>query len=182
MSIVTKTGDTGTTGLFGKGRVAKDTTRIHAYGTVDELNALLGVIIAEDVSTKLRQSLMRLQHALFRVGADLATPLSSTSAMVKRVRPEDTQTLEVWINELESSLPPLACFILPGGSRAGALLHQARTVCRRSERWVVTLGKEESLNPEILRYLNRLGDYLFLTSREENRRNKTKETPVHYDP
>lgn len=180
MSIVTKTGDTGTTGLFGKERLPKDATRIHAYGTVDELNALLGLILTEHLVEELRENLTRVQHLLFRVGADLATPLNVTSSLVQRVRVEDTETLESWIHVLESSLPSLQRFILPGGSRVGALLHQARTVCRRAERWVVALSREEALNPQLLRYLNRLGDFLFLASRKANLQEDACEITVDY--
>ncbi|MBI3331634.1 cob(I)yrinic acid a,c-diamide adenosyltransferase [Candidatus Peregrinibacteria bacterium] len=169
MSIVTRTGDKGKTGLFGGQRVSKASPRLHAYGTVDELNACLGVILAEpNVPDTVKDQLLKTQRLLFLVGADLATPLESAA---KIARVESTHVLEVesWINRLEQTLPVLQRFILPSGSRLGALLHQARTVCRRAERWVVELGEKEPTNLQVQIYLNRLSDYLFVVAREANR-------------
>lgn len=178
MSIVTKTGDKGQTGLFGGKRVSKTNPRIHAYGTVDELNACLGVVLAEeDLPVKLHHQLLSTQRLLFVVGADLATPLES-KAKIQRVLPAHTADLEEWIMALESSLPTLTRFILPSGSRIGALLHQARTVCRRAERWVVGLAESETINVQVQVYLNRLGDYLFLAAREANRHAGAQELEV----
>lgn len=169
MSIVTKTGDKGTSGLFGGGRVSKAATRLHAYGTVDELNAVLGLALTEPAMPKdLEEHLHELQRFLFLMGADLATPVEST-ASVPRVRKADVSTIETWITELEPTLPALTRFILPSGSRLGSLLHLARTVCRRAERWIVGLATEETVNPAVLVFLNRLGDFLFLAAREANR-------------
>jgi cob(I)alamin adenosyltransferase len=177
MTIVTKTGDKGTTGLFGGARAPKSSPRIHAYGTVDELNALLGVILAEpDVAATLRERLLRVQRLLFTVGADLATP--DLAQKVKRVEAAHVHELEEWITPLENVLPALQKFILPSGSRLGSLLHLARTVCRRAERWVVTLGETETINRDAQIYLNRLSDYLFLAAREANLATGAKETEV----
>ncbi len=168
MSIVTKTGDKGQTGLFGGERVPKTSPRIEAYGTVDELNAVLGVVVAEELSSELKHQLLRTQRLLFKVGADLATPKLDTPS-IERMAAGDIAEIESWITELEASLPPLTRFILPSGSRAGALLHQARTTARRAERAVCRLMETETINGEVQIYLNRLGDYLFLAARMANR-------------
>ncbi|MBM3228064.1 cob(I)yrinic acid a,c-diamide adenosyltransferase [Candidatus Peribacteria bacterium] len=178
MSIVTKTGDKGMTGLFGGRRVSKADARLHAYGTVDELNAILGIVLSEDeLPVKLRHDLRSTQRLLFTVGADLATPLESR-AQIQRIVPAHTAEIEEWIAALESTLPALTRFILPSGSRVGSQLHHARTVCRRAERWIVALGEQEEANPEVQVYLNRLGDYLFLAAREANRHRGAKEEEV----
>jgi cob(I)alamin adenosyltransferase len=179
MSIVTKTGDTGTTGLYGSRRVLKADPRIDAYGTVDELNAVLGVVLAElDLPIAIRGQLTAAQNALFIVGSDLATP--DVSIRVPRVLPEHTASVERWITTLESLLPPQRKFLLPSGSRTGALLHQARSVCRRAERCVVFLAEKEGINKEVQMYLNRLGDYLFLAARSANIALGCPETEVDY--
>jgi cob(I)alamin adenosyltransferase len=178
MTIVTKTGDGGETGLVGGSRVPKSDIRLHAYGTVDELNAFLGAVLAGDVSEPIRAQLGRLQHLLFRLGADLASPKTVTHT--KRIEPAQTKEIEGWIAALESSLPPLDTFILPGGSRVAAQLHVARTVCRRAERWAVALSEFEDVNQEALIFLNRLGDYLFLAARETNRAAGGKEVIAEY--
>lgn len=186
MSIVTRTGDKGTTGLYGGKRIAKSSVRLHAYGTIDELNALIGVLItdvsdaAESHGSQLLKGLTRIQHRLFRVGADLATPLS-TDTKVPRVEATHVQELEDVIPPIEGSLSPLQSFILPGGTRASALLHHARTVCRRAERWIAALGQEEEINPQVLIYVNRLGDYLYLVAREANRMAGVDDVKVNYD-
>ncbi len=168
MSIVTKTGDDGTTGLFGGSRVDKDDARLHAYGTVDELNALLGLIAAEpELPDGMAAGLLRLQHLLFRLGADLATPIDAP-AVTHRVEAEHLADIEHWISELEAWVPPMQAFILPGGTRSAALLHQARTVCRRAERWLVTLKRHTAINDSALQLLNRLSDLLFLLARGAN--------------
>jgi len=169
MKIYTRTGDAGQTSLFADGRVSKDNVRLHAYGSVDELNSLLGVVLAVGLSDVLSAGVRRVQHDPFVVGADLATPLDAGSSHALRVGPEHAQALEAEIDEWEALLPPLKHFILPGGSLGAALLHQARTVCRRAERWGVALQASESINGEVLRYLNRLSDWLFVAARCANR-------------
>ena len=177
-SIVTRTGDKGETGLFGGHRISKASSRLHAYGTVDELNAVIGVVLAEDgLPAEIAEHLLDVQRLLFRVGADLATPEES-SASTKRITMDDVHQVEHWIASLEQVLPALQHFILPSGSRMGALLHQARTVCRRAERWVVDLRLEETGHSEAQIFLNRLSDYLFLGAREVNRRNGSEEVEV----
>ncbi len=181
MSIVTRTGDKGDTGLFGAERTSKASSRLHAYGTVDELNAVLGVLLAEHpLPEPLNSQVSRIQHLLFVVGADLATPMSGPTN-TKRVLENHVGTLERWIDELEEQLPPLQSFILPDGSAAGATLHLARTVCRRAERWVVALKETEAINPQVLIFLNRLSDYLFLAARGANRAGGIQETAVRYE-
>lgn len=168
MKIYTRTGDKGTSGLFGGDRVSKDDSRLHAYGTLDELNAIIGSALSmEEVPKNIREQLLRVQHLLFEMGADLATPLSS-KAKIKRLQPDLATMMEGWIDELEETLPPLTSFILPGGSLSGAKLHEARTVCRRAERWIVTLKDKEPINKNLILIVNRLSDYLFVAARAVN--------------
>ncbi len=181
MSIVTKTGDKGTSGLFGGQRVSKDSPRLHAYGTVDELNAVIGIIMANAPQTPVSAQLLEIQHLLFRVGADLATPLS-TKAKVDRIDATHTKKIEEWIDAYEKDLPPQTRFILPGGSPGSAYLHFARTVCRRAERWTVALSKEEAINPGVIIFLNRLSDYLFLLARFVNGKSGRGDVEVEYSP
>lgn len=180
MSIVTKTGDSGTTGLYGGSRVSKDDARICAYGDVDELNAAIGVVLASDgLSENVRHELTELQHLLFRVGGDLATPLSQKEKE-QRVSSEHVEKLEEWIARIEGELAPQRAFILPGGTLAAAHLHLARTICRRAERSVITLQKKESVNIDIPVFLNRLSDYLFILARKVNADAKMWDTEVQY--
>jgi len=170
MKIYTKTGDDGETGLYGGGRVRKDHARIEAYGTVDELNAALGVVRAESLDLDLETLLRRIQNALFDVGSELATP--QPAVLTSRVGPGDVAALEAAIDLYDSQLPPLKTFILPAGTRPAGLLHVARTVCRRGERWVVRLQDitEQPISPVIVVYLNRLSDLLFVLARLVNQR------------
>jgi len=170
VKIYTRTGDDGTTGLLGPGRIPKHAPRVEAYGAVDELNATLGAARALDAEHWLGGALGTIQSRLFDVGAELAT--TSPAALVKlaRISDEDVGGIESKIDELERDLPPLARFILPGGTPLAAELHRARTVCRRAERRVVALAGLERVEPRLLRYLNRLGDLLFVMARWCNRR------------
>ena len=175
-SLSTTGGDKGKTGLFGGERVSKASTRLHAYGTVDELNAVLGLILAEpDVTKELQDQLHEVQKDLFCMGSDLATALAKSSERIVRIAECDTQRIEKWGTQLEGDLPALQKFILPSGCRAAALLHQARTICRRAERWLVHLAEEEAINDQSLIYLNRLSDYFFLVSRTINKTAGTAE-------
>jgi cob(I)alamin adenosyltransferase len=166
MKLYTKTGDDGETGLWGGLRVSKDTIRVHAYGTVDECNAALGVARACGSVNTLDNYLQAIQNQLFVVGSDLATP--GDAANIPRVTSTEVAFLEHAIDTLEESLPPLTQFILPGGSMVAAQLHMARTICRRAERYVVTLAREEACNVVIGIYLNRLSDFLFVAARAAN--------------
>ena len=169
MKIYTKTGDDGTTGLFGGGRVPKDSVRIEAYGTVDELNSTLGIARANLEDKVLSDLLERIQQNLFVLGADLATPLDSRSNYeIPRIDEKDVRDLEVAIDENEAHLTPLKRFILPGGSSAAAYLHLARTVCRRAERLLVSLSREQEIGTSDIIFLNRLSDLLFVLARRTN--------------
>lgn len=180
MSIVTKTGDGGTTGLYGGSRVSKDDARICAYGDIDELNAALGVVLtAPDLGSSAHHQLTELQHLLFRLGGDLATPVSQKEKE-QRMSAEHVEKLEDWISKLEDSLAPQRAFILPGGTAAAAHLHLARTICRRAERSVVALQKKETVNLEVPVFLNRLSDYLFVLARKVNADAKVWDTEVRY--
>lgn len=170
MKIYTKTGDNGETSLFGGKRVWKDNLRISAYGTIDELNAQIGLTITEIKSLELIEILKSLQHELFTIGSDLATPSEKEikNFSVPRINENYVLRLEKLIDEIDSQIPPLKNFILPGGSKGSANLHLARTICRRAEREIVALKKEENINPEIEKYINRLSDLLFVMARYEN--------------
>lgn len=171
MKIYTKTGDDGATGLFGGDRVPKTDARVRAYGEVDELNAVLGLArSALPAGDGMADVLQSIQSELFDVGAELATtPSRAAKGDVPLIAEADVQRLERTIDAYEERLAPLASFILPGGSAAAAQLHVARTVCRRAERAVVALGGEGPVRGEVLRYLNRLSDLLFVLAREANR-------------
>ncbi len=179
MSIVTKTGDTGDTGLYGAARVPKDHPRIAAIGAVDELNALLGIVLAERIPDGMKAELDPLQHLLFRVGADLATPLGS-GAHTRRVEPAHVALLEDRVKAIEPTLPAQTAFLLPGGNRLSAHLHHARAVCRRAEREVVRLRRSDGINDCVLVFLNRLSDLLFLLARKANVDEGSREVEVKY--
>jgi cob(I)alamin adenosyltransferase len=172
MKIYTKTGDAGRTALIGGGRVSKDHGRVAAYGDVDELNAVLGVVMAHSIDAPLNQLLHAIQRDLFAIGAQLADPKARVGARKAKaaVTPAQVARLEQEIDRREAELPPLTAFILPGGSTLGAYLHLARTVCRRAERTIVTLGRKQTLDPLIVVYVNRLSDLLFVLARHENHR------------
>ncbi len=170
MKIYTKTGDTGETGLYGGTRVPKDAMRVEACGTVDELNACIGFVRSQIQDEEIDAILRRIQNELFDIGADLATLESHPKAASLRIPPTLTPELEREIDRFEDQLPPLKQFILPGGAAGGAAVHLARTVCRRAERCVVTLAKGEAVNPEVIIYLNRLSDLLFVLARTVNHR------------
>ncbi len=175
MNIYTKTGDRGDTSLFGGQRVPKDALRIEAYGTVDELNSVLGIVRADNADTEIDEILAGVQDQLFDLGADLATPRSADKKPIKRIETRDAQQLEKVIDELEPTLKPLRSFILPGGSPVAARLHFARTVCRRAERAVVRLSRNEDIGESVMSYLNRLSDMLFVLARYANQKSKVPE-------
>jgi cob(I)alamin adenosyltransferase len=172
VKIYTRTGDTGQTALLGGRRVRKDDLRVAAYGDVDELNAVLGVVLSEDPGHADAALMRSLQRDLFALGARLADPTAAVAdAQAKSaLGAGDVERLERAIDERQAQLPPLTAFILPGGGRAGALLHLARTVCRRAERAMVTLDQQQPLQPELLAYVNRLSDLLFVLARASNHR------------
>ncbi|MGQ4809744.1 Cobalamin adenosyltransferase [Candidatus Entotheonellaceae bacterium PAL068K] len=174
VKIYTKTGDCGDTGLFDGSRVSKDSPRVAAYGDVDELNAVLGLALAFIRNDEeLRACLLQVQRDLFAVGALLADPSARVEAKRgdKAGLPQEKVTqLEQWIDQFEAYLPPLRQFILPGGSKGGATLHHARTVCRRAERSIVALRQHLEVAPHLIVYINRLSDLLFVAARLENQR------------
>jgi cob(I)alamin adenosyltransferase len=171
--VYTRTGDQGDTALVGGTRVPKDNARIEAYGTIDELNAILGLArvfnhessAPQPARERLEAILKSLQNELFDLGSELATPSESSYEGMFRVSEEDVTGLEKIIDQCQEDLEPLNSFILPGGGRVSGFLHQGRTVCRRAERIVLRLGREEPIGPWPLRYLNRLSDLLFVLSR-----------------
>ncbi len=169
--IYTRTGDDGTTGLGDGSRVAKDNLRVAAYGTVDEANSAIGMILAVDsVAPELRNVLTEVQHDLFELGGELCIPGHSA------VTPKFVERLEHELDELNDELPPLKDFILPGGGSAAATCHLARTIVRRAERRTTTLSHSETVRPEVLRYLNRLSDLLFVIARVLARAETGQET------
>lgn len=170
MKIYTRTGDEGQTSLFAGGRVDKDHLRLHSYGTIDELNSILGMARAHGLGGELDEKVARIQMDLFHVGADLATPLDAEAKWIVRVDAAMITQLETEIDALENELPALKNFIVPGGTSGAATLHFARTVCRRAERWITSLGHETELNPLVRQYVNRLSDWLFVVARAANAR------------
>ncbi len=170
MKIYTRTGDDGTTGVLGPGRVRKDDPRIEACGTVDELNAALGVARAMDAGGWVTADLAAIQARLFSLGAELAATTPAPLASLDRIGDDDVAALERTIDRLDADLPPLVHFILPAGHALAAQIHLARAVCRRAERRVVALGAEATVEPRLLHYLNRLADLLFVMARWCNHR------------
>jgi len=181
--IYTRVGDRGTTSLFGGKRVGKNSVRIEAYGNVDDLNSLIGVILADFVEVRplleigpLKRKLFRVQTELFVLGSDLATPMESKlKVKVPRVKKSYSTRLEKEIDTWDKNLAPLKKFIIPGGSPVGAKLHLARTVARRAERSIVTLAKSETINVNARIYINRLSDWLFTLARYVNKLDNIKE-------
>jgi cob(I)alamin adenosyltransferase len=166
MKIYTKTGDQGTTALFGGKRVSKADLRIDTYGTVDELNSWIGLLRDQDVNTKRKDFLIEIQDRLFTIGSILATEPGNTKVKIPSLALEDVQALEKEIDSMDSQLPPMKTFILPGGNQSVSFCHITRTVCRRSERLVIALNNQESVDALVIQYLNRLSDYLFVLARK----------------
>ena len=173
MKIYTKTGDNGTTGLYGGNRVKKYNLRIDSYGTVDELNAYIGLIKDQEISTSIKDSLLKIQNELFTLGAMLATPIEKETLKsgaerlnIPKIDSNSIVFLENEIDTMEEGLAPMTHFILPGGHQTVSFCHIARCICRRAERLCVALNDEETINNDILKYLNRLSDYLFVLARK----------------
>ena len=167
MSLYTRTGDDGTTGLHGGGRIEKDSVRMNSVGDVDELNAAIGCINDE--------SLRPLQSSLFEVGADIASPRDDKTK--RRITQQDIDAIEKWIDEVDNNNEQLKSFVLPGGCDAAARIHLARTICRRAERSVTTLHRSGGCSTEILVFLNRISDLLFAMARSVNRLAKVQDIP-----
>lgn len=170
--VYTRTGDAGTTALVGGERVAKDSRRVECYGEIDELNAILGLArslnhesAASPSRDRLEEILQRLQNELFDVGSELATPAEAEYAGMYKVSAADVAALETLMDACQHDLEPLKSFVLPGGGVVSAVLHQARTVCRRAERQIIRLAREEAVGEHIVPYVNRLSDLLFVLSR-----------------
>ena len=175
--LYTRTGDAGTTTLFGGGRVPKDHPRVEAYGAVDELNSALGVAVSFLRGRRLGRALQDIQNELFNIGSELASETGRKAQAGRLFLDPEARiaSLERLTDEYDAKLPPLRTFILPSGSQGGALLHLCRTVCRRAERAVVRLSHEEAVNPDLLRYLNRLSDLLFVLARYVNKADRRPE-------
>jgi len=168
--LYTRTGDDGTTALGGGQRVPKDSARVTAYGTVDELNSAIGLALAHGLSPRLMEILPVIQNELFHLGSDLAfVEADKVKYQLPQIEDRHIDQLEAWIDEFNAIVGPLANFILPGGSIGAAQLHVARTICRRAERAVATLAREEAIGPQVAAYLNRLSDLLFVMPRYENK-------------
>jgi cob(I)alamin adenosyltransferase len=176
MKIYTRTGDDGTTGLFGGDRVRKCDPRLECYGTVDELNATIG-LAAVAASAPMQQKLRQIQNELFVIGAHLATPEAGRAAALPTMDESVIARLEMQIDNAESDLPALRQFILPGGSEAAARLHLARTVCRRAERLLVDFSLDRPVSAILLTYLNRLSDWLFVYARWVNHEAQVADIP-----
>jgi cob(I)alamin adenosyltransferase len=169
--IYTKTGDKGETSLYGGTRVSKAAARVESYGTLDELNALIGLAKSEISDEKVLSQLQKIQFDLFTVGSEAATPTdkmllaNGKNRLDLMISEKEITELELWMDDFDAELEPLKFFILPSGGKAAATLHVCRTVCRRAERTMVFLNETEEVRPELIKYLNRLSDYLFILAR-----------------
>lgn len=177
MRIYTKTGDQGTTSLFGGKRVSKADLRIEAYGTVDELNSWMGLLRDQEVNVPRKDTLLAIQDHLFTIGSMLATEPGNERVKIPQLEEGDILLLESQIDTMETALPPLRSFILPGGHSSVSFGHVARTVCRRAERRVIGLHRVEPVAPVVIKYLNRLSDYLFVLTRQMGHDLKAEESP-----
>jgi len=177
MKIYTKTGDKGTTALFGGKRVSKADLRIDTYGTVDELNSWIGVLRDQQINASRQEDLVEIQDRLFTIGSILATEPGNTKVKIPALLESDITFLEKKIDDMEATLEPMKVFVLPGGHPSVSFGHVARTVCRRTERLVIALDQQEAVNPLVIQYLNRLSDYLFVLCRKMTSELKAKETP-----
>jgi cob(I)alamin adenosyltransferase len=177
MKVYTKTGDEGTTSLFGGKRVSKDDLRIDTYGTVDELNSYIGLLRDQEVNRHRKSILVEIQDRLFTVGSILATEPGNTKVKIPHLAEADVEFLEKEIDSMEFQLSPMRFFVLPGGHPSVSFCHIARTVCRRAERLSIALTNTEPVEPLVIKYLNRLSDYLFVLSRKMTSELHAEETP-----
>lgn len=179
MKIYTKTGDEGKTSLFGGKRVSKSELRIEAYGTVDELNSWIGVLRDQEVNQKRKSVLVEIQDRLFTIGSILATEPENTKVKIPALAESDIEFLEKQMDAMDELLQPMRFFVLPGGHISVSWGHVARTVCRRTERLVIALDQHEKVAPLVIKYLNRLSDYLFVLCRMMTQELGVVETPWH---
>lgn len=179
MKIYTKTGDTGSTSLVAGTRVSKASLKIDAYGTIDELNAWIGVLRDDAANANRRDILKEIQDRLFTLGADLASEPEQTKKKLPDLFETDIELLEKEMDAMNEVIPPLRLFVLPGGHQAVSFAHVARTVCRRAERLIVALTDEEFVNPLVVKYVNRLSDYLFVLSRKITQEQGSEEVAWH---
>jgi cob(I)alamin adenosyltransferase len=177
MKIYTKTGDKGTTALFGGKRVSKADLRINAYGTVDELNSYIGLLRDQEVNQKRKEVLIEIQDRLFTVGSILATEPGNTKVKIPSLSEDDILNLEKEIDKMDAALPPMKFFVLPGGHPSVSFGHVARTVCRRAERLVIELDATERVDELVIKYLNRLSDHLFVLCRKMSHELNAEEIP-----
>lgn len=177
MKIYTKTGDEGTTALFGGKRVSKADLRIDTYGTVDELNSYIGLVRDQPVNQNRKAILIEVQDRLFTIGSILATEPGNTKVKIPALAPSDITQLEQEIDAMDTQLPPMKFFVLPGGHPSVSFGHVARTVCRRAERLTIALDQHEKVDPLVIQYLNRLSDYLFVLCRSMAHELQIEETP-----
>lgn len=178
--IYTKTGDQGLTSLYGGQRIPKFKTRVEVFGSLDELNSAIGTALSAIKDTEIRSPLLQIQNTLFNIGAEAAEGGTKAKRMIDdslRVGEAQVAELEKLIDHFDAQLPPMTGFILPGGSPAGAPLHLARSICRRGERRLAQLAEEEEVNPNSLKYVNRLSDLLFVLARSVNARDGVAESP-----
>lgn len=177
MKIYTKTGDQGTTSLFGGKRVSKSDLRIDSYGTVDELNSYIGLLRDQEVNEVRKHVLIEIQDRLFTIGSILATEPGNAKVRIPALAENDITYLEEEMDAMDAKLPPMKFFVLPGGHPSVSFGHVARTVCRRAERLVIALNNQETIDPLVIKYLNRLSDYLFMLCRMMAQELEIEETP-----
>jgi cob(I)alamin adenosyltransferase len=177
MKIYTKTGDEGTTSLFGGTRVSKADLRIDTYGTVDELNSYIGLVRDQEVNQKRKEVLVEIQDRLFTIGSILATEPGNSKVKIPSLLETDVVFLEQEMDKMDGELPPMRFFVLPGGHSSVSFGHVARTVCRRAERLTIALNAHEGVEPLVIKYLNRLSDYLFVLCRMMAHELSVEETP-----
>jgi cob(I)alamin adenosyltransferase len=179
MKIYTKKGDEGKTGLIGGTRVSKHALRIESYGTVDELNSFIGVVRDYDIDEKYKKQLIEIQDRLFTIGSSLSSDPEKSKMKIPDLLESDVEVLEKWMDEMDTELPEMRFFVLPGGNHAVSFCHVARCVCRRAERLIVELTENDFVAPLVLSYMNRLSDYLFVLSRKIGMDLKAEEQPWH---
>ena len=177
MKIYTKTGDEGMTSLFGGKRVSKSNLRIETYGTIDELNSYVGLLRDQEVNKKRKDALVEIQDRLFTIGSILATEPGNAKVKIPSLQETDIIFLEQKIDEMDVQLPPMKSFVLPGGHQSVSFGHVARTVCRRAERLVIALNQVEKIDDKVIKYINRLSDFLFVLCRMMTQELGAEETP-----